>query len=152
EGRLILGDALAWTCRKLKPTAIIDVATLTGGIVVGLGHFCAGMWCEDKALRQNVEAAADSTGERVWRMPLWEDHRQFMRAKHADIWNSGPNRNAHPIQGAAFLSYFVDEKIPWAHLDIAGVSAVEKADDLHVVGPTGFGVRLLSEVVAQTGA
>ena len=151
EGRLILGDALSWACRKLKPTAIIDVATLTGGVVVGLGHFCAGMWCEDSGLREQVEAAADSTGERVWQMPLWEDHRRFMQAKHADIWNSGPSRNAHPIQGAAFLSYFVDKDIPWTHLDIAGVSAVEKPDDLHVVGPTGFGVRLLAEIAARTG-
>tara|TARA_Y100000589_G_scaffold158842_1_gene151195 strand:+ start:394 stop:1884 length:1491 start_codon:yes stop_codon:yes gene_type:complete len=151
EGRLILGDALAWTCRKIKPTEIIDVATLTGGVVVGLGHFCAGMWCEDKSLRRRVEAAAESTGEKVWRLPLWEAHRTFMRAQHADLWNSGPSRSAHPIQGAAFLSYFVDEDVPWTHLDIAGVSAVEKADDLHVVGPTGFGVRLLAEVAARTG-
>ena len=152
EGRLILGDALAWACRKIKPTEIIDVATLTGGVVVGLGHFSAGMWCEDKALRQRVEAAAESTGEKVWRLPLWEAHRAFMRADHADIWNSGPSRNAHPIQGAAFLSYFVDEGIPWTHLDIAGMSTVEKADDLHVVGPTGFGVRLLAEIAARAGA
>ncbi|MDG2423385.1 MAG: leucyl aminopeptidase family protein [Phycisphaerales bacterium] len=152
EGRLILGDALSWTCRRLKPTAIVDVATLTGGVVVGLGHFCAGLWCENTAFRNQVEAAAESTGERVWQLPLWEEHRAFMRSQHADIWNSGPSRNAHPIQGAAFLSYFVDEKIPWAHLDIAGVSAVEKRDDLHVVGPTGYGVRLLSEIVARTGA
>ena len=152
EGRLILGDALSWTCRKLKPTAIIDVATLTGGVVVGLGHFCAGMWCRDDDLRQRVETAAQSTGERVWHLPLWEEHRTFMRARHADIWNSGPSRNAHPIQGAAFLSYFVDEGLPWTHLDIAGVSAVEKQDDLHVVGPPGFGVRLLAEVVARSGA
>ena len=84
-------------------------------------------------------------------MPLWEEHRRFMQAKHADIWNSGPSRNAHPIQGAAFLSYFVDKGIPWTHLDIAGVSAVEKPDELHVIGPTGFGVRLLAEVAARTG-
>ena len=152
EGRLILGDALSWTCRKIKPTAIVDVATLTGGVVVGLGHFCAGLWCEDAPFRNQIEEAAESTGERVWQLPLWEAHRKFMRAQHADLWNSGPNRNAHPIQGAAFLSYFVDDDVPWAHLDIAGVSAVDKRDDLHVVGPTGYGVRLLSELVARTGA
>ena len=151
EGRLILGDALSWTCRKIKPTAIVDVATLTGGVVVGLGHFCSGLWCENMAFREQIESAAESTGERVWQLPLWEEHRKFMRAQHADIWNSGPSRNAHPIQGAAFLSYFVDKDVPWAHLDIAGVSAVEKSDDLHVVGPTGYGVRLLSELVARTG-
>ena len=142
----------SWACRKIKPTEIIDVATLTGGVVVVLGPVSAGMGCEDKALRQRVEAAAESTGEKVWRLPLWEAHRAFMRADHADIWNSGPSRNAHPIQGAAFLSYFVDEGMPWTHLDIAGMSTVEKADDLHVVGPTGFGVRLLAEIAARAGA
>ncbi|MCZ6837191.1 MAG: leucyl aminopeptidase family protein, partial [Planctomycetota bacterium] len=116
EGRLVLADALAYACDKYKPTAILDAATLTGGVVVALGSFCAGMWCEDDALRERVEKASKATDERVWRLPLWEEHRTFMRAKHADIWNSGPARGAHPIQGAAFLSFFVDEDIPWAHI------------------------------------
>jgi leucyl aminopeptidase len=148
EGRLILGDALAYACRRLEPTAIIDTATLTGGVVVALGSWCAGLWCNDDPLRKRVEDAAEATGERVWRLPLWSDHRDFMRANHADIWNSGPKRDGHPIQGAAFLSYFVDEDVPWAHIDIAGVSAVDSDRGLHVAGPTGFGVRLLTEVAA----
>jgi len=147
EGRLILGDALAYACKRFKPTAIIDTATLTGGVVVALGKWSAGLWCNDDPLRKRIEAAADTTNERVWALPLWEDHRDFMRAKHADIWNSGPKRDGHPIQGAAFLSYFVDDEIPWAHIDIAGVSDVDSASALHVPGPTGFGVRLLTEVV-----
>ncbi|MCA9297189.1 MAG: hypothetical protein KC983_11745, partial [Phycisphaerales bacterium] len=146
EGRLVLADALAYSCAKLKPTAIVDAATLTGGVVVGLGHFCSGMWCEDDAFRSRVEKAADTAGEKVWRLPLWTEHRDFMRAKHADIWNSAPSRNAHPIQGAAFLSYFVDEDVPWCHLDIAGVSDVESDKDLAVTGPTGYGVRLMTEL------
>lgn len=146
EGRLVLADALAYSCAKLKPTAIVDAATLTGGVVVGLGHFCSGMWCEDDGLRAKIEQAAVTAGEKVWRLPLWPEHRDFMRAKHADIWNSGPSRNAHPIQGAAFLSYFVDEEIPWCHLDIAGVSDVESDKDLAVMGPTGYGVRLMTEL------
>lgn len=149
EGRLILGDALAYACKTIKPTAIIDAATLTGGVVVALGAWCAGLFCNDDPLRRRIEAAADVTNERVWPLPLWEDHRDFMRARHADVWNSGPKRDGHPIQGAAFLSYFVDEKIPWAHLDIAGVSAVDSDQDLFVQGPTGFGVRLLTEVAAS---
>ncbi|MHC4948094.1 MAG: leucyl aminopeptidase family protein [Planctomycetota bacterium] len=146
EGRLVLADALAWACRKVKPTAIIDVATLTGGVVVALGAWSAGLFCNDEPLRKRIEAAADATGERVWRLPLWPAHRRFMRAKHADLWNSGPKRDGHAIQGAAFLSFFVDEDLPWAHLDIAGVSDVSADEDLFVTGPTGWGVRLLTEV------
>jgi len=146
EGRLILGDALAYACRKYKPTAIIDAATLTGGIVVALGKWSAGLFANDDDLAERLEEAAETTGEKVWRMPLWEEHRDFMRAKHADLWNSGPKRDGHPIQGAAFLSFFVDEDIPWAHVDIAGTADVSADTPMFVNGPTGFGVRLLTEV------
>jgi leucyl aminopeptidase len=148
EGRLVLGDALAWTCRKIKPTQIIDIATLTGGVVVALGEWCAGMWSRDADLRSVIESAGTQCGEQVWRLPLWKEHRAFMRASHADIWNSGPNRSGHPIQGAAFLSYFVDPAIPWAHVDIAGPATTDAATDLCVPGPTGFGARLLAETAA----
>jgi leucyl aminopeptidase len=148
EGRLILGDALAYACKHVKPTAIIDVATLTGGVVVALGSWSAGMWCGDDDLRGRLEASARTTGEKVWSMPLWTEHRDFMRARHADVWNSAPKRDGHAIQGAAFLSFFVDEDLPWAHLDIAGVSAVDGDTGMFVAGPTGFGVRLLTDVVA----
>jgi len=152
EGRLVLADALAWTCSRLKPTRIVDLATLTGGVVVGLGGFCAGLWCNDQKLRTRIEAASVASGERVWRMPLWKCHRDFMRSRHADIWNSAPSRDAHPIQGAAFLSYFVDPKIPWCHLDIAGTATTDKDTDLFATGPTGFGVRLCSELAAGLAA
>ena len=147
EGRLVLGDALAYASKKYKPSAIIDLATLTGGVVVGLGYWCAGYFCNDDALSRRVEAASEASGERVWKLPLWEDHRDFMRAQHADIWNSGPKRDGHPIQGAAFLSFFVDKQIPWAHIDIAGVASVESDKDLYCTGPTGYGVRLVTELV-----
>lgn len=147
EGRLILGDALAYACKKYKPTAIVDVATLTGGVVVALGKWSAGLFANNDGIVDKVQAAADRTGERVWRLPLWDDHRDFMRAKHADVWNSAPARDGHPIQGAAFLSYFVDESIPWAHLDIAGTSATDSETPVFVNGPTGFGVRLLTDFV-----
>jgi len=146
EGRLVLADGLAWACKHLKPTAIVDVATLTGGVVVALGSFCAGFWCNDVNLCKQIEQSAKNSGERVWQLPLWEDHRNYMRAKHADIHNSAPARGAHPIQGAAFLSYFVDENIPWAHIDIAGVSSVERDRGLYCAGPTGWGVRLLTDL------
>jgi leucyl aminopeptidase len=141
----VLADALAWTCRKIKPTQIIDIATLTGGIVVALGTWCSGLWCSDRGLRGHVQDAADASGEKVWHMPLWKEHRDFMRSRHADIWNSGPKRDGHPIQGAAFLSYFVDTEVPWAHVDIAGPATTDSETALCVAGPTGFGARLLAE-------
>jgi leucyl aminopeptidase len=147
EGRLVLADGLAWACKQVKPTSLIELSTLTGGVVVALGSFCAGLWCNDTSLRKRIEQSARNTGERVWRMPLWEDHRDFMRAKHADIHNSAPSRDAHPIQGAAFLSFFVDDDIPWAHIDIAGVSSTDRDQALCCTGPTGWGVRLLLNIV-----
>ena len=147
EGRLVLADGLNYGCKRHKPDAIIDLATLTGGMVVALGGVCAGYWCEDAKLRKRVEAAADLSGERVWRMPLFEDYREMMKSKHADIWNSAPVRDAHPVQGAAFLSYFVDPKIPWAHIDIAGSALTDKDNPPFRAGPTGSGVRLLADLL-----
>lgn len=145
EGRLVLGDALAYACDKLKPTAIVDVATLTGGVVVALGHFSAGLFANDDRICGAVECASQGANEKVWRLPLWEEHREFMRSPFADILNSNPKRSAHPIQGAAFLSYFVDENVPWAHLDIAGVASPD-AHPVTGAGPNGFGVRLLHDL------
>ncbi len=153
EGRLILADAMAWGCRQYKPRAVIDLATLTGGVVIALGTHCAGLFCNDEALRQRLIAAGERTGERLWPLPLWPEHRELMKGTHADLVNSG-QRKAHPIQGAAFLSFFVGEDapkampaIPWAHLDIAGVAALEKAEGNLPIGPTGFGVRLLTRLI-----
>lgn len=147
EGRLVLADALCWACEKEDPACIVDLATLTGGVVTALGSTFAGMWCEDAGLRGRVEAAAAASGERVWRLPLHQEHRDMMKSSVADIINSNPNRKAHPIQGAAFLSYFVDENIPWCHLDIAGVHAVESTVGPFCEGATGWGVRLLAQFV-----
>jgi len=146
EGRLVLADALCYTCEKDNPGAIVDLATLTGGVVVALGSTYCGLFCEDDALRGRVEAAAKASGERVWRLPMHQEYRDMMKSPVADILNSNPNRKAHPIQGAAFLSYFVGEKIPWCHLDIAGVHAVERNAGMFIEGPTGWGVRLLANL------
>lgn len=147
EGRLVLADALCYTCEKDNPACIIDLATLTGGVVVALGSTYAGMFCEDDKLRAQVEAASTVSGERVWRLPMHSEYRDMMKSPVADIINSNPNRKAHPIQGAAFLSYFVKEGVPWCHLDIAGVHAVEKNAGMFIDGPTGWGVRLLAEML-----
>jgi len=149
EGRLVLADALCWACEKENPAYIVDLATLTGGVVVALGSTFCGMFCENDRLRAKIEAAADASGERVWRLPMHQEYRDMMKSPVADILNSNPNRKAHPIQGAAFLSYFVDEKIPWCHLDIAGVHVSEKNAGPYVEGATGWGVRLLANLVAK---
>jgi leucyl aminopeptidase len=148
EGRLVLADGLCWACAREKPGLVVDMATLTGGVVVALGSTFAGMWCDDDQLRGKVEAAACKAGERVWRMPLHEEYRELMRSPIADIHNSAPVRAAHPIQGAAFLSYFVEEGVPWCHLDIAGVHSVDSDTGPFAANTaTGFGVRTLAHLV-----
>ena len=146
EGRLVLADALCWACEKENPAYIIDLATLTGGVVVALGSTFAGMFCEDDALRNKIEAASKASGERVWRLPMHEEYRELMKSPVADILNSNANRKAHPIQGAAFLSYFVQPSIPWCHLDIAGVHVSDSNKGMWVDGPTGWGARLLASL------
>lgn len=149
EGRLILSDALAYGTRTYKPQAVIDLATLTGGVVVALGSHMAGLFVNDTQLRDKLMTAGDFTGERLWRLPLWDEHRAQMKGNHADLINSA-NREASPIQGAAFLSFFIEPDgknqlptLPWAHIDIAGVADVKSEKGPFVTGPTGFGVRLL---------
>lgn len=146
EGRLVLADALTYACKDVKATHIVELSTLTGGIVVALGHFCAGVFCNNDDLLKRVNAASQLSGEKVWRMPLWSEHKEFMRSAHADLINSNPARSAHPIQGAAFLDFFVDEKVPFAHVDIAAMGNTEKDTDLCSTGPTGWGVRMLADL------
>ncbi|QOI99861.1 MAG: leucyl aminopeptidase family protein [Phycisphaeraceae bacterium] len=146
EGRLVLADALCWACEKEDPAAVIDLATLTGGVVTALGSTYCGMFCEDDGFRGKVEAAAKASGERVWRLPMHQEYREMMKSPIADILNSNPNRKAHPIQGAAFLSYFVEPGVPWCHLDIAGVHVAERNAGLYTEGPTGWGARLLAHL------
>ena len=150
EGRLVLADALCWACDKENPDFIVDAATLTGGVVVALGSTFAGMWCDDDKLRAKVERAAGASGERVWRLPLHQEYKDLMRSDIADILNSSAVRAAHPIQGAAFLAYFVKEGIPWCHLDIAGVHAHDGEKGPYAKGTsTGFGTRLLADLLDQ---
>jgi leucyl aminopeptidase len=153
EGRLVLGDGLAWGIEQYKPSAVLDLATLTGGVVVALGKTMAGVTCSDDELWERLGAAADAAGEKIWRLPLGDEQREQIKSEVADIVNSG-GREAQPLQGAAFLSYFVpkDGSVPWAHLDIAGVSDTEKDLPYYEKGATGWGVRTLVEFVeAQAG-
>jgi len=148
EGRLVLADALVWACEKESPACIVDIATLTGGVVTALGSTFAGLFCDDDALRGRLERAMETSGERWWRLPHDQEYNDMMKSASADIVNSNPNRKAHPIQGAAFLSFFVEKSVPWAHIDIAGVHAVEGDSGPFCKGPTGFGVRLLADFVS----
>ncbi|MFO0083035.1 MAG: leucyl aminopeptidase family protein [Phycisphaerales bacterium] len=149
EGRLVLADALAYTCEKDDPAYIVDLATLTGGVIVALGSTFAGLFCEDDALRARVEAAASTSGERVWRLPMHREYTDMMKSPIADILNSNPNRKAHAGQGAAFLASFVKEGTPWCHLDIAGVHVSESDGGMYAKGSTGWGVRLLADLLAD---
>ena len=148
EGRLVLADGLCWASEVEKARSIVDLATLTGGVVTALGSTFAGYFCEDAALRTQLEAAAEQSGERIWRLPLHAEYREMLKSPVADIINSNSNRKAHPIQGAAFLSYFAAEGIPWAHIDIAGTHSVTADAGPFIPGPTGYGVRLLAEWIA----
>jgi leucyl aminopeptidase len=146
EGRLVLADAIGWGIETYKPAAVVDLATLTGGCVVALGHTMAGLMSNDDALAIELQRAADLAGEKIWRLPVGEDQREMLKSNHADIVNSA-GRWASPLTGAAFLTYALPEKpkVPWAHLDIAGVADTEKELPLYAKGATGFGVRTLFE-------
>jgi leucyl aminopeptidase len=151
EGRLVLGDALAWGIETYKPAAVVDLATLTGGVIVALGKTMAGVMSNSDELVEELHAASKPAGEIIWRLPLGEDQRDFIKSDCADIVNSA-GREGHPLQGGAFLSYFIpsDPLVPWAHLDIAGVADTEKELPYYAKGATGWGVRtLLNWAVAR---
>jgi leucyl aminopeptidase len=144
EGRLILCDALAYA-KRYQPACVIDIATLTGAIVVALGHTATGLMGSDDALIEDVRVAGERAGERVWALPLWEEYRDLMKSDIADVKNAG-GRPAGSISAGWFLREFVDG-FPWAHLDIAGTAYTDRDDAIRVKGPTGIGVRLFTEFV-----
>jgi len=150
EGRLVMADALCWACDKEDPEYIVDMATLTGGVVVALGSVHAGLWSNDDGLASRVRDASDACGERTWRLPLHPEYKAMMKSPVADIVNSAPVREAHPIQAAAFLEHFVAEGVKWIHLDIAGTNETDKDSGAFVPGPTGFGARLIAELVERS--
>ncbi|MQB00747.1 MAG: leucyl aminopeptidase [Actinobacteria bacterium] len=141
EGRLVLGDALMLGLEE-EPDAIVDIATLTGGIVVALGQRATGFFANDDGLAEELNAAADEAGELMWRMPLFDEYRKDLDSEVADIKNSGP-RWGSPIIAAMFLKDFVPDSVPWAHLDIAGPARSESDRDELNKGGTGVGTRTL---------
>jgi leucyl aminopeptidase len=148
EGRLILGDALSWA-RQYAPAAVIDCATLTGAIVIGLGHTASGLMGTDRALLDAVLAAGEAADERVWELPLWDDYRELIKSDIADMKNSG-GRAAGSITAGWFLREFA-EGYPWAHVDIAGTAYTERESPTQVKGPTGVMVRLFTEYLLARG-
>jgi len=150
EGRLVLGDALAWGIETFRPAAVVDLATLTGGCVVALGFTMAGVMSNSDQLMIELQKAADGAGEKIWRLPVGDDQREQIKSHPADIVNSA-GRWASPLQGGAFLSHFIprDDSVPWAHFDIAGVADTEKELPYYAKGATGWGVRTLVEWVTS---
>lgn len=146
EGRLVLADALAYS-QRYKPVAMLDVATLTGGVVTALGHGAAGIMGNDADVIARLKLVAGITGENVWELPLWDDeYKRSIRSDIADMKNSG-GRAASAIGGGMLLKQFA-KKVPWAHIDIAGVAWAESDSPYRPKGATGYGVRLLAEFAA----
>jgi leucyl aminopeptidase len=146
EGRLILCDALSYA-RRFKPAAVLDAATLTGAVVVALGHHAIGIMGNDEALLAEVRDAGERAGERCWPLPLWDEYRDLVKSEIADVKNSG-GRSAGTIAGGWFLREFVDG-FPWVHLDIAGTAYTEGEGSTQAKGPTAVGVRLFTEFLLK---
>jgi leucyl aminopeptidase len=144
EGRLILADALWYAQKHCRPTALIDFATLTGGVVTALGKVAAGLMSNDDALSAQLGESSRRTHERLWRLPLWDDYRELIKGQDSDLRNTGKKRHAHPIVGGMFLKEFVDDDVPWAHIDIAGPATDESDKEA-----TGFGVRLIVDYLLR---
>ena len=148
EGRLVLCDVMWHAQEKYKPAAMIDLATLTGAIIIGLGHENAGVFANDDALANGFLKAAGAEGEGAWRMPLGQAYDDLLKSRIADMKNVG-GRPAGSVTAAQFLQRFVQEGVPWMHLDIAGVASVKAETALAPAGATGWGVAALNRLVAD---
>jgi len=145
EGRVVLADALHYARTEFEPQAIVDLATLTGACVVALGQWAAGLFGNNERLVERVRRAGETTAERAWPMPLWEEHRKFVESEVADLKNAA-GREAGSSTAAAFLGAFAGDT-PWVHLDIAGTGWTSKPGPYQPRGATGVGVRLLLEML-----
>jgi leucyl aminopeptidase len=148
EGRLVLADAMTWAQREFKPEVMIDLATLTGAMIISLGHEHGGLFSNDDGLAVGLTSAGLVSGDKLWRFPMNEAYDKVMDSQIADMRNSA-SRDAGSITAACFLQRFVEEGVKWAHLDIAGMVWADKAGALHDKGATGFGVALLDRYIAD---
>ena len=149
EGRLVLADALTFTEKKFKPKFIVDLATLTGAIIVSLGSEYAGLFSNDNKLSQQILNAGEKVEEKLWRMPLHKNYDKLMNSKNADMQNINYVGGAGSTTAAQFLQRFILNKTPWAHLDIAGMAFSKYGGALNSGGATGFGVRLLNQLIDE---
>jgi leucyl aminopeptidase len=147
EGRLVLADVLWYVQDKYKPTFMINLATLTGAVLVALGQENAGLFSNDDTLAERIAAASKATGEGVWRLPLSPAYDKMIDSKFADVKNTG-GRHAGSITAAQFLKRFVNDT-PWAHLDIAGTGMGSPSSEISRGWASGWGVRLLDRLVAD---
>ena len=148
EGRLVLADAMWWCQQKFNPHTMIDLATLTGAIIIALGYHHAGMFSNDDDLSLKLIDSGKSTGELLWRMPLAAEYDKQVKSQIADMKNVG-GRDAGSITAAQILQRFIRGDVKWAHLDIAGVTWTNENKPIVPRGGTGFGVRLLDDLVAR---
>ena len=146
EGRLVLADAVTYVQRNYKPATIIDLATLTGAILISLGHEWAGLFSNNEELASELQKAADKSGDKLWRMPLAEPFDRLINSPIADMKNVGP-REGGSITAAQFIQRFIENGVKWAHIDMAGMAWSDKASSTYEKGATGFGVRLLDQYV-----
>ena len=149
EGRLVLADALSFAEKKYKPKFIIDLATLTGAIIISLGEEYAGLFSNNDELSKNIFKASENVNEKVWRLPLHKNYDKLMDSTIADVQNINYSGGACSITAAQFLQRFILNKTPWALLDIAGMAFSKKAANLNPSGATGFGVRLLNNLIKE---
>jgi len=149
EGRLVLADALTYTEEKFKPRFIIDLATLTGAIIMALGEEYAGLFSNNDELSKKIIKASENVNEKVWRLPLHKNYDKLIDSPIADVQNINYVGGAGSITAAQFLQRFIIHNTPWAHLDIAGMAFSKKAANLNPGGATGFGVRLLNNLVKK---
>jgi len=148
EGRLVLSDAVAYVQRNFNPGTIIDLATLTGAILISLGHEYAGLFSNDEELASKLTTAGEESGDKLWRMPLGEVYDRLLDSPIADMKNVGP-REAGSITAAQFIKRFIEDGVRWAHIDMAGKAWSDKAGATYEKGATGYGVRLLDQYVAD---
>ena len=146
EGRLVLADAISYAVKNLAPSRIIDLATLTGAVKIALGEERAGLFSNDASLVKVLEKSGESSGEKVWHLPTDPEYLELLKSKIADICNASKKRMAGSITAAKFLEYFVEDT-PWAHLDIAAVADIDNPKHYHRTLSTGFGVRLVTEML-----
>jgi len=149
EGRLVLADCLTYIQEEYHPEYVVDMATLTGAIVVALGSTYAGLFSNNNKLSDEIQAAGEYTGERVWKMPMDKEYDKQMDSNIADMKNIGSGRSAGSATAACFLNRFIEKNTKWAHIDIAGVDLSDGSKVLYPKGASGFGVRLINRFIKQ---